>query len=67
MDKSQVFLCEGSTDGTREGFFRKNIVAVSFFQICAIHPYSQYIPFPLSEIFQAGTSCLFTFTDVQST
>ena len=25
---------------TREGFFRKNIVAVSFFQNCAIHQYS---------------------------
>ena len=25
---------------TREGFLRKNIVAVSFFQDCAIHPYS---------------------------
>ena len=25
---------------TREGFLRKNIVAVSFFQHCAIHPYS---------------------------
>ena len=24
----------------REGFLRKNIVAVSFFQHCAIHPYS---------------------------
>ena len=26
--------------GTREGFLRKNIAAVSFFQNCAIHPYS---------------------------
>ena len=25
---------------TREGFLRKNIVAASFFQNCAIHPYS---------------------------
>ena len=25
---------------TREGFLRKNIVAVSFFQKCAIHQYS---------------------------
>ena len=25
---------------TREGFFRKNIVAVLLFQNCAIHPYS---------------------------
>ena len=25
---------------TREDFLRKNIVAVSFFQNCAIHPYS---------------------------
>ena len=25
---------------TREGFLRKNIVAVSFFQNYAIHPYS---------------------------
>ena len=25
---------------TREGFLRKNIVAVSFVQNCAIHPYS---------------------------
>ena len=25
---------------TREGFLRKNIVAVSFFQKCAIYPYS---------------------------
>ena len=25
---------------TREGFLRKNIVAVSCFQTCAIHPYS---------------------------
>ena len=28
------------TEETREGFLRKNIVAVSFFQNCAIHPYS---------------------------
>ena len=26
-------------DITREGFLRKNIVAVSFFQNCAVHPY----------------------------
>ena len=32
---------------TREGFLRKNIVAVSFFQNCAIHP---YISFQLNEI-----------------
>ena len=40
---------------TREGFSRKNIVAVSFFQNCAIHPYSYsyYIFFPLNEIIQA--------------
>ena len=38
---------------TREGFLRKNIVAVSFFQNCAIHPYSSYISFPLNEIIQA--------------
>ena len=25
---------------TREGFLRRNIVAVSFFQNCAIHQYS---------------------------
>ena len=25
---------------TREDFLIKNIVAVSFFQLCAIHPYS---------------------------
>ena len=25
---------------TREGFLRQNIVAVSFFQTCAIHQYS---------------------------
>ena len=25
---------------TREGFLRKNIVAVSFFQNCVLHPYS---------------------------
>ena len=30
---------------TREVFLRKNIVAVSFFQNCAIHPYSEYISF----------------------
>ena len=28
------------TTKTREGFLRKNIVAVSFFQNCAIHQYS---------------------------
>ena len=28
---------------TREGFLRKNIVAVSFLQNCATHPYSKYI------------------------
>ena len=28
------------TEITREGFSRKNIVAVSFFQSCAIHQYS---------------------------
>ena len=40
---------------TREGFLRKNIVAVSFFQNCAIHQYSlyMYISFPLNEIIQA--------------
>ena len=40
---------------TREGFLRKNIVAVSFFQNCAIHQYSEYIyrSFPLNEIIQA--------------
>ena len=30
----------GKHESTREGFLRKNIVAVSFFQHCAIHPYS---------------------------
>ena len=30
----------GSKLVTKEGFLRKNIVAVSFFQNCAIHPYS---------------------------
>ena len=42
-------------DKTREGFLRKNIVAVSFFQNCAIHQYSlyMYISFPLNEIIQA--------------
>ena len=29
-----------NTQRTREGFLRKNIVAVSFFQNFAIHPYS---------------------------
>ena len=29
-----------NTFRTRKGFLRKNIVAVSFFQNCAIHPYS---------------------------
>ena len=52
---------------TREGFLRKNIVAVSFFQNCAMHPYSQYISFPLNEIIQAWTSFLFTFIHVQLT
>ena len=28
------------TRTTREGFLRKNIVAVSFFQNCAVHQYS---------------------------
>ena len=28
------------TQATREGFLRKNIVADSFFQNCAIHQYS---------------------------
>ena len=42
-----------NTNITREGFLRKNIVAVSFFQNCAIHPYSSYISFPLNEIIQA--------------
>ena len=28
------------TTETRKAFLRKNIVAVSFFQKCAIHPYS---------------------------
>ena len=43
----------GYTMKTREGFLRKNIVAVSFFQNCATHPYSTYIPCPLNEIIQA--------------
>ena len=25
---------------TKEGFLRKNIVSISFFQDCAIHPYT---------------------------
>ena len=29
-----------TTNTTREGFLKKNIVAVSFFQDCAIHPNS---------------------------
>ena len=41
---------------TREGFLRKNIVAVSFFQNCDIHvhPYSKYISlsFQLNEIIE---------------
>ena len=31
---------EEDLEKTREGFLRKNIVAVSFFQNCAIHQYS---------------------------
>ena len=51
MDVIQVLiLCAKNTDLTREGFLRKNIVAVSFFQNCAIHPYSLYISFQLNEI-----------------
>ena len=38
---------------TREGFLRKNIVAVSVFQNCAIHPYSLYISFQINEIIEA--------------
>ena len=38
---------------TREVFLRKNIVAVLFFQKCAIYPDSKYISFPLNEIIQA--------------
>ena len=33
-------LCNSERILTREGFLRKNIVAVSFFQNCAIHQYS---------------------------
>ena len=56
-------------DRTREGFLRKNIVAVSLIQNCAIRQYSlyMYISFPLNEITQARTSFLFTFIHVQST
>ena len=46
---------------TREGFLRKNIVAVLFFQNCAIHPYSSYISFPLNKIIQALTYFPFAF------
>ena len=34
-----IMLCTEVTKITREGFLRKNIVAVSFFQNCAIHQY----------------------------
>ena len=34
-----VFFKMADTE-TREGFLRKNIVAVSFLQNCAVHPYS---------------------------
>ena len=39
---------------TREGFLRKNLVAVSCFQNCAIYQYSyyMYLSFPLNEIIQ---------------
>ena len=36
---TQYSIVENTTI-TREGFLRKNIVAVSFFQNCAIHQYS---------------------------
>ena len=42
-DDNNVILfrvCQLFTKSTREGFLRKNIVAVSFFQNCAIHQYS---------------------------
>ena len=38
--KSFHVLAKLRTIKTREGFLRKNIVAVSFFQNCAIHQYS---------------------------
>ena len=34
-------------------FLKKNIVAVSFLQNCALHPYYSFISFPLIEIIQA--------------
>ena len=48
-------------------FKEKDIVAVSFFQNCAIHPYSSFISFPLIENIQARTSFLFIFIHVQGT
>ena len=55
VNLSKTLLGHVSAFLTREGFLRKNIVAVSFFQNCAIHPYSYsyYISFPLNEIIQA--------------
>ena len=50
---SRYFQYSMITVETREGFLRKNIVAVSFFKNCAIHPYSSYISCPLNEIIQA--------------
>ena len=40
MKLKLLFLCRVMQNETREGFLRKNIVAVSFFQNCAIHQYS---------------------------
>ena len=40
LDRDMQELLEALHLITREGFLRKNIVAVSFFQNCAIHQYS---------------------------
>ena len=37
---SRLPTCDMLPPKTRESFSRKNIVAISFFQDCAIHPYS---------------------------
>ena len=49
--KSQMRLSTKFHLLTREGFLRKKKQSCSFiFKNCAIHPYSQYIFFPLNEI-----------------
>ena len=66
LSRSRVKLVVQMSITTREGFLRKkNIVAVSFmFKNCGMHPFSEYISFPLNEIIQAWTSFLFIFIHV---